>query len=235
MKKALLNSYVVTVFGLLVLLQGCASSNSKELTRDSAKRLIEADKSFNQPHTIRLENSQKFPVPAESMDEPPPDARAVELFYRDYPLTAALHRLGLVEAEATMVEKPQALAFGHLTMWKYKVEARLTSKGKELTNGATDELPLYRKQVIEVTGVTAGQSGSAQAEFKWRRVPTPLGEALEIEGPTFQSLPPEIQKGLKGSISRFGNALPKSYKLTNSGQAEFRLFDDGWRVDNIRL
>jgi len=134
-----------------------------------------------------------------------------------------------------MVEKPRALAFGPMAMWRYKIAARLTSKGKELTNGATDELPLYRKQVIEMTEATAGQSRHAQAEFKWRRVPTPLGEALEVEGVTFQSLPPEIQSGIKGSISRFGNALPKSYKLINNGQAEFRLFDDGWRVAGIRL
>jgi hypothetical protein len=236
MKRSSLSLYMLLTFGLVALLQGCSALNPKELTRDRARQLIEADKSFSQPYVIRLEGSEKFLVPAESADEEPPDARTAELFYQDYPLTAALHQLGLVEAQATAQKRPEVLAFtGRLTSWEYKVQSRLTAKGTEWAGGRTDGLPLYKREVTEVTGVTAGQSGRAQAEFKWKRVPTPLGEALDIEGATFQSLPAQIQSGIKRSISRFGNALPTSYRHVNSGRAELQLFDDGWRLDTVQL
>jgi hypothetical protein len=220
----------------VALLSGCAGSDPKQLTRDRARQLIEGDKSFSQPYVIRLEGSDKFIVPAESADEEPPDARAVELFYQDYPLTAALHQIGVVEAQATAQKRPEVLAFTvQLTSWEYKVQTRLTAKGAEWAGGRTAGLPLYKRDVTEVTGVTVGQSGRAQAEFKWKRVPTPLGEALDPEGATFQSLPAQIQSGIKRSISRFGNALPTSYRHINNGRAELQLFDDGWRLESVQL
>jgi hypothetical protein len=236
MKRILLSLSALTVVCLIALLQGCSAVNPKELTRDRARQLIEGDKSFSQPYVIRLEGSEKFIVPAESADEAPPDARAVELFYHDYPLTAALHQLGVVEAQATAQKRPEVLAFtGRLTSWEYKIQTRLMAKGVEWAGGRTDGLPLYKREVTEVTGVTAGESGRAQAEFKWKRVPTPLGEALDPEGGTFQSLPAQVQSGIKRSISRFGNALPTSYRHMNSGRAELQLFDDGWRLDSVQL
>ncbi|HEV2800366.1 MAG TPA: hypothetical protein VGW12_07710 [Pyrinomonadaceae bacterium] len=236
MPRILLSLSALTVVFLVALLQGCSALNPKELNRDRARQLIEADKNFNQPYVIRLEGSEKFLVPAESADEEPPDARAVQLFYNDYPLTAALHQLGLVEAQATAQKRPEVLAFtGRLTSWEYKIQSRLMAKGTEWAGGRTDGLPLYKREVTEVTGVTTGQSGRAQAEFKWKRVPTPLGEALDPEGATFQSLPAQVQNGIKRSISRFGNALPTSYKKLNNGQAEFQLYDDGWRLEHVKL
>jgi len=221
---------------LAALLPACAALNSKEMTRERARRLIAADKSFSQPYVIRLEGSEKFPVPAESADEQPPDARAAEEFYRDYPLTASLRHLGLVEVRATAVKRPEVSPYvRYVTAWEYKIESRLTNKGEEWAEGAKDGLPLYRREVVEVTGVTAGQGGSAVAEFKWKRVPTRVGEALEAEGPTFKGLPAEIQRKLKNTISRFGNALPVSYKGVQGGQAEFRLYDDGWRLERVQL
>jgi hypothetical protein len=198
--------------------------------------LIKAHENFSKPYIIRLEGSEKFLVPAESADEPPPNDRAVELFYEDYPLSGALHHLGLVEAGATVVKRPEVLDFtGHVTAWVYKIETRRTAKGEEQADGVKNGLPLYRREITEVTGVTVGQTGRARAEFKWRRVPTPVGEALEAEGPTFKSLPAKMQEGIRKSISRFGNALPVSYKGVQSGHAEFQLYDDGWRLELVQL
>ena len=237
MKRIFAGGSVLTAALLLAaLLPACAALNSKELTRERARRLIAADKSFTQPYSIRLEGSEKYLVPAESAGEEPPDARAAEEFYRDYPLTAALHHLGLVEVKATAVKRPQTSPYvRHVTAWEYKIESRLTDKGREWAEGTKDGLPLYRREVTEVTGVTAGQEGRASAEFKWRRVPTRVGEALEAEGPTFKSLPAEIQQNLKRSISKFGNALPVSYQPVQNGHAELRLFDDGWRLERVQL
>lgn len=236
MKRIFVGRSVLATALLAALLPACAALNSKEMTRERARRLIAADKSFSQPYVIRLEGAEKYPVPAESADEGPPDARAAEEFYGDYPLTAALRHLGLVEVKATAVKRPQASAYTrYVTAWEYKIESRLTDKGEEWAGGAKDGLPLYRREVTEVTGVTAGQGGRASAEFKWRRVPTRVGEALEAEGPTFKSLPAEIQQKIKTSISKFGNALPVSYKGVQSGQAEFRLYDDGWRLERVQL
>ena len=214
----------------------CSAPGAKDLTRDRARRLIESDKSITQPYVIRLESAEKYLVSAQSADEDPPDARAIEEFGEDYPLTAALRLLGLVEVKATAIQKPERLArTGRVTGWYYRLESRLTEKGERLAGGAKDGLPLYRREVVEVTGVTKGQPNSAVAEFKWRRVPTPVGEALEAEGATFKSLPAEIQRNLRRSISKFGNALPVSYKPVQNGRAEFRLYDDGWRLESIRL
>jgi hypothetical protein len=220
----------------IVLSTSCTGSDPKKLTRDRARELLIAHENFSKPYVIRLEGSEKFLVPAESADEPPPDDRAVALFYQDYPLSSALHQLGLVEAGARVVKRPEVLDFtGHVTAWEYKIETRLTAKGEEQADNAKNGLPLYRREVTEVTGVTAGQTGRARADFKWRRVPTPVGVALEVEGATFKSLPVKIQEGIRKSISRFGNALPVSYKGVQSGHAEFQLYDDGWQPDLIQL
>ena len=226
---------VLIQFFVVALLSGCGGSDPKQLTRERARHLIEADKSFGEPYRIKLEGSGKFIVPAESADEPPPDARAVELFYKNYPLSAALNQLGLVEIKATALKRPEVSAYTRwVSPWEYKVETRLTAKGAEMAGERKDSLPLYKREVAEVTGVTVGEAGSAQAEFKWKRVPTPLGEALDPEGATFRSLPEQVQGGIKKSYSRFGNALPTSYKHVNGGRAEFRLFDEGWRLEFIR-
>lgn len=236
MKRSSIGLFTMMAVSLIAFLQGCASLNPKELTHDRAQRLIEGDKSFTNPYVVALEGSEKFPVPAESPDEGPLDERAVELFYHDYPLTAALHQLGLVDAKAVMRERPKVVPLGGgLTNWIYKVESQLTVKGAALAGGRTDGLPLYKREVAEVTGVTVGQTNRAQVEFKWKRVPTPVGEALDPEGATFRSLPTQVQSGIKRSISRFGNALPTNYKKFNSGQAEFQLYDDGWRLEYVQL
>lgn len=236
MKRASVILRALTAVGLAMQFLACAALDPKELTRDRARKLIEADKSFSVPYRIKLESAEKYHVSAQSADEEPPDARAVEEFCEDYPLTAALRLLGLVEVRATATKRPESLGYaGRVSLWQYRIESRLTAKGEQLAEGAKDELPLYRREVVEVTGVTAGQPNSAVAEFKWRRVPTPAGEALEAEGATFRSLPADVQRNLRKSISKFGNALPVSYKAVNSGRAEFRRYDDGWRIEFVRL
>lgn len=235
MKKVAVILRALVVACLAMQLSACGALNSKEMTRDRARKLIESDKSFTQPYVIRLESAEKYLVSAKSADEEPPDLRAIEEFGEDYPLTAALRLLGLVEVKATAIKRPESAPYGRVTGWYYRLESRLTEKGEQLAEGAKDGLPLYRREVVEVTGVTAGQSNSAVAEFKWKRVPTRAGEALEAEGPTFKSLPAEIQQNLRRSISKFGNALPVSYKLVQNGRAEFRLYDDGWRVISVSL
>lgn len=235
MKKALVIIRGLTALCLFAQLPACAVLDSKELTRDRARMLIEADKSFTQPYLIRLEHAEKYLVSAQSADEEPPDLRAVEEFCSDYPLTAALRLLGLVEVKATALKRPEQMPYGRVGGWHYRIESRLTEKGEEWADGTKDGLPLYRREVGEVTGVTAGQPNSAVAEFKWKRAPTRVGEALEAEGATFKGLPAEIQQNLRRSISKFGNALPASYKAAQNGRAELRLYDDGWRLESVRL
>jgi hypothetical protein len=239
MKRILLSPSALTVICLIALLQGCAALNSKELTRSRALSLLREHDMFQKPAVLPLSVAEKFPVPAESADEPELVARAVELFFEDRPTMGVLRHLGLVEATATATERPQVLAYtGRLTMWTFKITPRLTTKGKEAVGAAGGEsetaVPLLRREVVEVTGVTKEGGNNTRVEFTWKSAPTPAGEAFDPTRPAFKSLPPTLQQKLSRA-NVLGNSLKMSFGDVRKATAHMQLYDDGWRVASLSL
>lgn len=246
-KSVLRSTYTVGVCMALALsavsfvapLQGCAALNPKELTRSSALSLLRGHNMFKKPAVLPLSEAEKFPVPAKSADEPEPVERAVGLFFEDRPAMGVLRHLGLVEATAVAVERPQRLAYtGYLTTWKFKITPRLTAEGKKAVRTAGGEgettVPLLRREVVEVTGVTKEGVSSASVEFTWKSAPTPTGEAFDPTRPAFKSLPPALQQKLT-RVNVLGNSLKMSFGEVRRATARVRLYDDGWRVESLLL
>jgi hypothetical protein len=229
----------LSAVSLVAPLQGCAALNPKELTRSRALSLLRSHNMFKKPAVLPLDGAEKFPVPAESADEPEPVERAVALFFEDRPSMAVLRHLGLVEATAAAVKKPQRLAYtGYLTMWEFKITPRLTAEGKKAVRAAGGEgeaaVPLLRREIVEVTGVTKEGGNSARVEFTWRSAPTPAGEAFDPTRPAFKSLQPALQQKLT-RVNVLGNSLKVSFGEVRRATARVRLYDDGWRVESLSL
>jgi hypothetical protein len=239
MKRILLTLSALTVLCHVALLQGCSALNSKELTRARALDLLREHKEFKTPKVLPLRDLAEFVIPALSEDEDPvPYERAIATFFENYPDMGVLRELGLVEAVATLTGRPEALpSTGTLYRWRFSVDVRLTGKGRQAVEaaGGTGEgsFPLLRKEVLEVSGVTKVSDASDQADFTWKSVPTPIGEAFDPTSETFKRLPEK----LRAKISQptiFGNSLKLEFGKVRKAVADFQLYDDGWRVTLIR-
>lgn len=219
-------------------LQGCAALNPRELTRPRALSLLRGHDMFKRPAVLPLSVAEKFPVPAEKADEPEPVERALGLFFEDRPVMGVLHHLGLIEATAAAVKRPQRLAYtGYLTMWEFRITPRLTAKGKKTVRAAggegEDSVPAFRREIVEITGIRKEGPNSAEVEFTWKAIPTEAGEAFDPTSDTFKSLPPKLQQKIT-KVSILGNSLKTSFGEVRRATARLRLYDNGWRVDYIR-
>jgi hypothetical protein len=249
MKSVLMSRSIYPVGTCLVLLllavslaaplQGCAAASQKELTRPRALAVLRGHAMFKRPAVLPLDGAEKFPVPAESTDEPEPVSRALELFYEDRPVMGVLRHLGLVEATAVAVERPKRMAFtGQLTMWDFKVTPRLSAKGKKAVGAAggegEDSVPAFRREVVEITGIRKEGANSAEVEFTWKAVPTEAGQAFDPTSAVFKSLPPNLQQKIT-RVNFLGNSLKTSFSEARGATAHMRLYDDGWRVEGLAL
>jgi hypothetical protein len=87
------------------------------------------------------------------------------------------------------------------------VDVSLTPKGAEESKGwkkTSDKVwmvPIFRREFIEVTGITSSKPSTAVAEFTSRWIPTDYGKEL-------------------GAVT----------SAPEAGNANFRLYDDGWRL-----
>lgn len=239
MQRILLHPSALTVVCLIALLQGCSALNSKELTRSCALALLREHKEFKNSKVLPLRNVPKFNIPALSEDEEPvPYERAVETYFENYADMGVLREIRLVEAEATLTDRPQKLSpTGTLLGWRFSINTRLTAKGREAAKaeGGTgeDAIPLFQKEVLDVSGVRKESESRAQAEFTWKAVPTSIGEAFNPVSKAFKSLPAKLQqKVIQPTI--FGNSLKLQFGETKKAVAHFQLYDDGWRVDYIQ-
>ena len=89
---------------------------------------------------------------------------------------------------------------------------------------------MFRKEVVEVTGITKIDEGNAQVEFTWKAVPTPLGEAFDPTSATFKGLPADLQQVITQPRGFSGKKLAQSYGKARRSTALLKLYDDGWRV-----
>jgi hypothetical protein len=244
MKKRLTSIRALTVACLALQLQACAAMNPKTLTRERARSAIQNAKAFSSPTVIELEGSDNVLVEASALDEPEPTERAIQYFYEDRPALALMRHLGLVEARATVRKRPEPGFRDKLLSWYFSVRTELTAEGKRLAaeagaGGKPEGVPVFRREVVEVTALTEPQGGRAQADFTWKRVPTKAGEALDPKRDAHKALPVELQqalgkrRGMPGTAFSSGGVF-QTYDEVRKGVADLQLFDDGWRVVALR-
>lgn len=237
--RGIFNLWVLVGFCTISLLQGCSALSSKDLSRSRALDVLRAHKEFKTPKALPLRDVKKFNISALSEDEDPvPYERAIATFFENYPDMGVLRELGLVEAEASLTDRPQAQPrTGTLLGWRFSVDVRLTAKGREVvkTSGGMgeDAVPLFKNEILEVSGVTKESENRARAEFTWKPVPTPVGEAFDPSSRAFKSLPEKLrQKVSQPTI--FGDSLKLDFGTVRKAVGYFQLYDDGWRVEYIQ-
>jgi hypothetical protein len=245
---------------LIVIFVSVSCSNSQELTRSRAASLIRESKDFKEPATVSLKSNNDIPVQAKSEEDLETDAQvqAVEAFLGDHPEMAVLRHLGLVEVKTTTIKRPVAIKPPEFPVkrpegittkvsprlptkfepWRFKIETVFTEKGKQLVGqtqgGVREGIPIFWREVIEVTGITSNQGGQAQAEFTWRTTPTKIGEVFDPTSEAFKALPENLQRTVREHHGLFSNTAAKSFGSVNRSVGIFRRYDDGWRLSAIQ-
>jgi hypothetical protein len=214
---------------------GTGCTGSRELSRSRALALLKDSKDFRSPVSLLLTTHHGSPIEAQSLDEPALGAqtRIIERYLKDHPQVAVFQYLGLVEVRATVVQTPEA---DHL-WWKFDLQPALTEKGEELAareRTPGQAVPIARKEVIEVTGITKTSEGSAEAEFTWKEVPTEMGEVFDPQSAAFRSLPETLREAITKPRGIIGRDATRKYGEIYTATAVYQLYDDGWRLQMIR-
>lgn len=223
------------IVALSTLLLSCAGAG--ELTRAGAADLIRNSEEFRLPVTATLPGKREWPTEARTADEPEEEARAraVDGYARTNPELAAFRHLGLIDFKVRLVEGASP---AH-AWWRFELEPVLTEKGERAAAGAGDkrqkEIAVARRELVEVTGLTAPQAGAAQAEFTWRQAPTPAGEAFDPGSETYKGFPEWLRQLIAGPPAGFGRSAERRYGVALKGSALLRRYDDGWRVQHIQF
>lgn len=236
LQRTVLHFCVVTT---LMIFSACSSSRA--LTRSRAENLIQNFPAFASPVTVPLNSDNYIEVEAKSIEEPEDEVkeRAVPKFYERYPVMAVLKQLGLISETIKAVQKPWRPSFigPALLTWTFNVEPYVTDHAKEMAakEGLTERqaLALYRRKVVEVTGVTKITDNKAEVQYTWKAVPTRLGQTFDANGPFVRTLSEEQQKALRRSMDPFDGIrgpVVRDYNEVMKGTANFQLFDDGWRL-----
>jgi hypothetical protein len=84
-----------------------------------------------------------------------------------------------------------------------------------------------------VSGLTKESESRARADFTWRAVPTPVGEAFDPSGTVFKGLSEKLQQKVS-QPTIFGDSMKLQFGETKNAEGHFQLYDDGWRVDYIQ-
>jgi len=230
---------LLTVFWISILIAlpaGC--SGSRELTRSRAGDLIKLSNDFRRPVSVALLGKRDQPTRSQSTDEPEDEARgrAFDEYARSHVQMALFRHLGLIELRATLIERPSP----EHGWWRFSVEPVLTEAGEreaveESEGRDRKEIIIARRELIEVTGLTASAGGATRAEFTWKEVPTTAGEALDPTSDTYKALPEWIRSGLARPSSGMGKGLEHKYGVVRKGTAVLQLYDEGWRVQHIQF
>lgn len=229
---------LVVLAGFFVITASTSCSGSRELTRSRADNLVRESGDFRRPITIPVTGKREQPTQARSLNESEEVARerAIDDYARAHVEIAAFRHLGLIDLRATLIEGPTT---AH-EWWRFSVESVLTEKGEgEAVDESEDKgrkgIIISRREMIEVTGVTAPKEGAAQAEFTWKDIPTPAGEAFDPASDAYRGLPDWLRQGIAGPPAGLGRSLERRYDSVRKGKALFQLYDDGWRVQSIHF
>lgn len=225
----------ILVLAVLVMLPA-ACEGSRELSRSSAAELIRNSGQFREPEAVTLKSQPGWALRAESADEHEEQAtaRAVEAYADHFAEVAVLRHLGLVDIRAAVTSRPTP---GH-PFWEFRVGPHLTDEGRreaapDPAGARREALALARRELIEVTGISATQDGVARVEYTWRLVPTGAGAAFDPTNAAYRSLPEQLQKLVVRPTSLTGATAERRYGGTKNSTAVLRRYDDGWRVQSV--
>lgn len=234
--------FLLLMGAIVIALLGCGGV-SKDLTRSSAQRMIEAFEKFKQPVGVVLKDEDEWQVRPKSSDETEQDAqaRAMEMYLSDKRAVAVLRHLGYVDVKITLVKQAEIKGsgvFAFVKPWIFRIEPTLTEKGRAAaqSQGVTDDkaVLLGRREVVEITGIRE-KEGQAVADFTWKTLPTEAGKAFDPASDAFKTLPPELREVVSKSkgVGPFGSAATQDWSQINKAVANFQKYDDGWRLTAI--
>jgi len=235
--------------GVILLLATLAlnsfACSSKDLSRSMAQSMIEASPAYKEASSFSLVDAYNEQVPLginrvsaeETVDQARLRVLARQLEWK--PETAAAHHLGLVNLTADFIKERKPV-MGLKAEWEFKVMARANDKGKALWKAyklpETDEfLPLAKKQIIEITGITKQGETQAAADFTYKWIPNELGKTLDPKTEEFKRLPEAIQKDLTGKGKESDMDKSIDWSGERRGKALFQKYDDGWRLVDVRF
>jgi hypothetical protein len=229
------NGWVILGAAFVICLAAC---NSNKLTRSTAASLLESSEAFRKPATISLlpEYRQPLTLIGTGSRDMPKEEFALRRFLESHADLAALNHLGLVEFKVTGIQYPDSASSPVTVTWVLTDKGRSAS-GQWLQSGDGWTIPIAKRELVEVTGLTGGEGESKQArvEYTWKWQPTEAGAMFDVSGQSYQSLPPSIRQNLGGAsfadmLRGMGQAVPFDSSKTQKGSATLQLYDDGWRV-----
>lgn len=249
MKKINLSALLL-ILGSFLLLSGCGS---RELSRSEAQALIEKSKEYKQPFALELMQGETLQPYGKTLyvlnsgEEPPEQAaaRKIKEYYEKNPQVGVADHLGLVEARVRTLDpaQPKPQNSFQKPMWSFEEDYLATGKAKTLWKEydlppTERSVPLAGKKIIEITGIAKQSEEQAVAQFKWQYAPNEAGRAFDASTPEFKALPNDLQRLLDGTlppselVSKRENKT-MSFGALRTGQAAFRRYDDGWRLEAV--
>lgn len=231
---------------ILVCIFGFAASacaEGKDLSRAKAQNLITQSLDFKQPATLFLISPverEPFGLDKINDSEKSEDAKARNLqrFLSYYPQIAVAVQLGLAAVDQQLLREEKAVGLQVPAQWFFSVKARANDQGKAMWKeygmpASDDSIPLSRKEIVNITGITSLVENQAQADFTWKWDMNKMALALQQGTDEFKALPIDIQKGLLGQTE--GNRKPQTedWSGERQGKALFQRYDDGWRLMKI--
>jgi hypothetical protein len=226
-----------SLLGAIIVI--CSACSSNKLTRSSAAGLIESSDAFKKPVAISLlpEYRQSLTLIGEGSRDKPKEEFALRRFLESHADLAALNHLGLVEFKVAGIQYPNA-ASSPVTVTSALTDNGRSASSKWQQSGDGWTIPIAKRQLVEVTGLTGGEGGSKQArvEYTWKWQPTDAGASFDVSGQAYQSLPASVRQNLGGAsfgdmLRSAGQSIPFDGSKTQTGATTLRLYDDGWRVD----
>lgn len=220
----------------LLCLMACSSGR---LTRSGAADLIRSGEAFQKPASLTLlpEYRQSLTLIGAGSQTTPKEEFALRRFLESHADLAVLDHLGLVDFKVSRIEYPDSASSPVV------VAATLTDKGRSASgewqqSGAGWTVPIARRELVEVTGLTGGEgeAKAARAEYTWRWQPTEIGNYFDTSRREHQSLPESIRRNLGGVsmadvLRQLGGVTVFDGSKTQTASASFRLYDDGWRLE----
>ncbi|MGA2483552.1 MAG: hypothetical protein ABSF92_10600 [Candidatus Acidiferrales bacterium] len=215
--------------GLLVLVcvaafLACGCSDSKSLTRSHAAELIGRSSDFNKPKTVEFLTGSVWDNSGGTY-YPYLGKLDTNLKAAPYPELQSAGIIEISRSEPTPTrQSPVPPCFSEdcsrvSSMWKVSLTKDGVSQSNSWTHqtlrvpigvfkGAVAEdwvVPVAKSEIVEVTGIAAGETGQAQADFTWKWRPIDkIGQAINLNSQIFKA------------------------------SANLRLYDDGWRVEHVR-